>query len=419
MDQTATEKILEAASEETDVVAGDAIEVDVDESWVHETQVNIFKDAFEDLGGEVWDRSKVRFMIDHFPNPSTTEQADRLQFLREYADELAVDIVSVGIKHQAWRMLGIARPGAIMAGPDSHTPTAGALGAFAVAVGPTDTAVVWKEGRLWLTVPETIRFDISGELKGYATPRDIGFHLLERFGQDSDYFASGQTIEYGGETIDGMSLDGRQTLTNMATEMGVTNAFIEPDDRLREEYLEPKVQRPYEIHTSDEDADFAAVYDIDIAGLRPKVALPHSPSNVRDVEEVVGIAIDQVFIGSCANGHLSDLRLAADILNGEEIHSELDLIVTPASDEIRKQASREGILDTFVQAGARVSSGYCSACPGYEGVLAEGERCLATSTRNYRGRMGHRDSEIYLSSPAVAAASAVTGKITEPEGVAE
>lgn len=419
MGQTATEKMLEAASDESDIKPGDAIEVDVDLSWVHETQVNIFKEAFEDLDGDVWDRSKVQFMIDHFPNPSTTDQADRLQFLREYADELGVNVLEVGIKHQAWRMLGLARPGAIMAGPDSHTPTAGALGAFAVAIGPTDTAVVWNEGRVWLTVPETIRFDISGDLDEYVTPRDIGFYILEQFGQESDYFAGGMTIEYAGDTVDGMPIDGRQTLTNMATEMGVTNAFVEPDSRLEEEYLEPKVDKPYEIHVSDDDATFAAEYEVSVDELSPKVAFPHSPSNVRDVDDATGLNIDQVFIGSCANGHLSDLRLAADIIEGHEVHPDLNLIVTPATDEIRKQASTEGILDTFVQANARVSSGYCSACPGYEGVLASDERCLATSTRNYRGRMGHRDSEVYLSSPAVAAASAVTGEITAPREVAE
>lgn len=414
MGSTATEKMLAAASDEDEVSAGDAIEVDVDVSWVHETQVNIFKEAFDDLGGEVWDRSKVQFMIDHFPNPSSSEQADRLQYLRKYAEDLGVEVVSVGIKHQAWRMLGLARPGAIMAGPDSHTPTAGALGAFAVAIGPTDTAVVWKEGRLWLTVPETIQFKIDGDLDAYVTPRDVGFHLLERFGQDSDYFAGGMTVEYTGDFVNNLSLDGRQTLTNMATEMGVTNAYIQPDDRLREEYLDPKVDESYEIHTTDADATLAAEHEIDVDDLRPKVAFPHSPSNIRDIDEATGIKLDQLFIGSCANGHLSDLRLAAEILEGHEIHPDVNLLVTPATDEIRKRASSEGILDTFVQAGARVGSGYCSACPGYEGVLAEGERCLATSTRNYRGRMGHRDSEVYLASPAVVAASAVTGQITAP-----
>lgn len=417
MGQTATEKMLLAASNADSVSAGDTVEVEVDVSWVHETQVNIFKETFEEVGGEVWDNEKAVFMIDHFPNPATSEQADQLKLLRDYAEEKGVDVIETGIKHQAWRSLGIARPGAIMAGPDSHTPTAGALGAFASAVGPTDTAIIWKEGKLWVTVPETIRFNIVGELDQYVTPRDIGFHLLEQFADESDYFAESRTVEYGGPTIREMGLDGRQTLCNMGTEMGVTNAYIEPDEKLKTEYLDPKVDESYTIHRSDDDANFEQEYTVNVGDLRPKVAFPHSPSNVRDLEEGKGIELDQLFIGSCANGHLSDLRIAAELLEGREIADEVDLIVTPATDEIRKQASTAGILDTFVQAGARVSSGYCSACPGYEGILAEGERCLATSTRNYQGRMGHRNSEIYLASPAVVAASAITGEITDPNEV--
>lgn len=419
MGQTATEKILESASAETDVVAGDTLEVDVDLSWVHETQLNIFKEKFEALGGEVWDREKAIFMIDHFPNPATQEQADRLQDLRQYAVEKDIEVVEVGIKHQAWRMLGLARPGTIMAGPDSHTPTAGALGAFAAAVGPTDTAAIWNTGQLWLTVPETIRFDITGELDTGVTPRDIGFSILEQFGQQTDYFAQNNTIEYGGDCVEGMSLDGRQTLCNMATEMGATNAFIEPDDRLRREYLQPKVDRPYEIWTSDTDADFYERHTIDVDDLTPKVAYPHSPANVHDVEEAEGIAIDQFFLGSCANGHLEDLQLAATILDGEEIPADVDFIVTPATDEIRKQASKQGILDVFFQSGARVSSNYCSVCAGYEGVLAAGETCLSTNTRNYQGRMGHKDSKTYLCSPATLAASAINGEITDPRDYME
>lgn len=418
MGQTATEKMLLAASDEESVSPGNTIEVDVDISWIHETQVNIFMDTFEELGGEVWDRDKAVFMIDHFPNPTSTEQADQLQLLHDYAVEKGVDVIETGIKHQAWRSLGLARPGAIMAGPDSHTPTAGALGAFASPVGPTDTAVIWQEGKLWLTVPETIRFDIKGELNPYVTPRDIGFYILEQHSAESDYFAESRTVEYAGPTIQKMGLDGRQTLCNMGTEMGVTNAYIEPDETLKHEYLDPKVTDPYTVHRSDQDADFERQHTVNVDGLCPKVAYPHSPSNVRDIKEAQGIELDQLFIGSCANGHLSDLQIAAELLEGREISNGVDLIVTPATDEIRKQASSDGTLDTFVQAGARVSSGYCSACPGYEGVLADGERCLATSTRNYRGRMGHRDSEIYLASPATVAASAITGEITDPTGEA-
>lgn len=419
MGQTATEKMLQSASAESSVVSGDTVEVDVDVSWVHETQLDIFKEKFEALGGRIWDHDKAMFMIDHFPNPATQEQADRLHELRQYAEEKGIEVVEVGIKHQAWRMLGLARPGAIMAGPDSHTPTAGALGAFAAAVGPTDTAAIWNTGQLWLTVPETIRFDISGTLSDGVTPRDIGFYILEQFGQQTDYFAQNNTIEYGGDCVEGMSLDGRQTLCNMATEMGATNSFIEPDDRLRREYLDPKVTRPYEISTSDKDANFNEHHTIEVDDLSPKVAYPYSPANVHDVGEAEGIEIDQFFLGSCANGHLEDLSLAADILEGEEIPPDVEFIVTPATDEIRKNASKQGILDVFFQSGARVSSNYCSVCAGYEGVLAAGEKCLSTNTRNYKGRMGHKDSETYLCSPATLAASAINGEITDPRKYTE
>lgn len=414
MGQTATEKMLEAASDESDIRAGDTVEVDVDVSWVHETQLGIFKEKFEELGGEVWDSDKAMFMIDHFPNPTSQAQADRLQDLREYANEKGIDVVEVGIKHQAWRMLGLARPGAIMAGPDSHTQTAGALGAFAAAMGPTDTAVIWNTGKLWLDVPETTRFELNGEISSGVTPRDVGFAILERFGQDNEYFAQNNTIEYGGNAITAMSLDGRQTMTNMGTEMGATNAFIEPDNKLKEEYLDPKVEKDYKIYTSDSDAEFDEKHTIDVGEVVPKVAYPYSPSNVHNVEEAVGISIDEFFLGSCANGHLEDLRLAASIMEGEEIPPDVKFIVTPATDEIRKQASNEGIIDIFMQAGAHVSSGYCSVCAGYEGVLAADEKCLSTNTRNYRGRMGHKDSETYLSSPATLAASAIRGEITDP-----
>lgn len=416
MGQTATEKILEGVSDETGVQAGDSVEVSVDVTWVHETQFDIFKETFEEVGGEVWDRDKALFMIDHFPNPSTQEQADRLHALQKYAEQEDIDVIKVGIKHQAWRMLGLARPGAIMAGPDSHTPTAGALGAYATCVGPTDTAVVWNTGKLWLTVPETVRIHLEDEPGPHVTSRDVGFHILGELGGETDYFAEGQTVEYGGSYIEGLSLDGRQTLANMTTEMGAASCYIEPDETLAE-YLDAKVDEEYTIHTSDENANYAREYTLDVGNLGPKVAFPHSPSNVDDVSAAVGTEMDQFFLGSCANGHLEDLRVAADILEGSEIAPGKDMIVTPATDEIRKQASKEGILDVFVQAGARVSSGYCSACPGYEGILAAGERCLATSTRNYRGRMGHRDSEIYLCSPAVVAASAIEGEITDPRAV--
>ncbi|MEF8975276.1 MAG: aconitase/3-isopropylmalate dehydratase large subunit family protein [Halapricum sp.] len=414
MAQTATEKILESTSDASDVTAGDTVEASIDVSWVHETQFSIFKDLFEDFGGEVWDREKAIFMVDHTPNPTDESQAQQVRAVEEYADDKDMDVVTTGIKHQAWRSLGVARPGAVMAGPDSHTPTAGAMGAFATCLGPTDTAIVWNEGEIWLDVPGTLRFTIRGDLGEYVTPRDIGFSIFEQFGDETAFFADNNAIEYTGETVEQIGLDGRQTLCNMAADMGAMSTYIEPDNRLEHEYLDSKVDDDYEVYQTDDDAEFVGDYEVTVDSLEPKVAYPHSPNNVHDIEEASGIDIDQCFIGSCANGMLEDLRIAASVLEGREIHPDIDLIVTPASDEIRKQASAEGTLDTFQQAGARVTSNYCSVCVGYEGVLLEGERCLSTSTRNYKGRMGHPDSEIYLGSPAVVAASAVEGEIADP-----
>lgn len=416
MGKTASEKAFAAASGNDEVSEGDTVEAEIDVSWVHETQYTIFRELFEKFGGEVWDTEKAVLMVDHTPNPTNETQAQQVNAIYDFAERKGMDVVEVGIKHQAWRMLGKARPGAIMAGPDSHTPTAGALGAFATTVGPTDTAVIWNSGKLWLEVPGTRRFSLTGALEEGVTARDVGFHILGRFGQDTDYFARDQTIEYDGEAIREMGLDGRQTLCNMAVEMGAMATYITPDDRLKEEYLDPKVIESYEVYVTDEDADYVE-HEINVGDLGPNVAYPHSPSNVHDIEEAAGIDIDQVFIGSCANGMLDDLKLAAEILEGEEVHSDVRFIVTPASDEIRKQASAAGYLDTLIQAGARVMSNYCSVCVGYEGVLDAGERCLSTNTRNYRGRMGHRDSEIYLGSPAVAAATAIHGEITDPREV--
>ena len=417
MGLTAAEKILAAASDEDAVEAGDIVEVDVDLSWVHETQLPIFRDLFEQFGGEVWDREKAMFMVDHIPNPNTVEQAEKVRAVHEYAAEKGMEVVSVGIKHQAWRSLGRARPGAIMVGPDSHTPTAGALGAFAACLGPTDTAVVWNRGRTWLEVPETLEFELVGEIQPGVTPRDIGFVLLERFGGDTSYFANGKVVEFSGPFIETLGLDGRQTLCNVAVEMGATATYIEPDEILEEAYLEDHGQGLDDYHRTDDDATAIARHTIDVSGVTPKVAFPHSPSNVRSIDEAAGIEIERCFIGSCANGMLEDIKLAADYLEGRSVADDVELLVTPATDDIRRAAAERGYLETLTQAGARVSPNYCSACVGYEGVLAAGERCLSTNTRNYRGRMGHRDSEIYLGSPAVVAASSTTGRVKDPREV--
>jgi 3-isopropylmalate/(R)-2-methylmalate dehydratase large subunit len=305
-------------------------------------------------------------------------------------------------------------PGEAVVGADSHTCTYGALGAFSTGVGSTDLAAAMATGKLWFKVPESIKFIYDGKLNPWVSGKDLILYTIGDIGVDGALY---QAMEFCGEAIHSLSMASRFTMANMVIEAGAKNGMIEPDE-ITLSFIKPRTKRPYQIYRSDREAHYTEVRKYDVSKIHPQVALPHLPSNVKDVREVGKIELDQVVIGSCTNGHLDDLRVAAKILKGRKIASSLRLIIIPATQEIFRQALKEGLIENFLLAGAVVSPPTCGPClGGHMGILAKGERALATTNRNFRGRMGHARSEVYLSSPVVAAASAIKGRICHPEEV--
>ncbi len=414
MGMTITEKILAHASGKERVFPGEIVSCKIDLVCIDEIQFPIFYNAFKEIAEKIWDPERTVFIVDHYIPPCTIEQAEANKALKEFARKQGLKpYIEEGIKHQVFRMHGLARPGITIVGTDSHTNTSGTFGAFATALGPTEAAIICKTGEIWFKVPETIRFDISGKLNALVTAKDIALSILGKYGTR---FAQYKAIEFGGTTIEAMSLDGRMALCCMSTEMGAKNGIIEPDEKLTE-YINQRVSKPYKILKSDKDSKYYQQYKIDASAIEPLVATPHSPGNVKPVSEVEGVKIDQAFIGSCAGGNLEDLEMAANVLKGRVIHPNVRMIITPASNEVYSQAEEKGFIKTFVDAGAKVSCSTCSACAGFEGVLATGEVCLSSSTRNFKGRMGSRKSDIYLASTATVAASAIKGQIVDPRRI--
>ncbi|GAW92563.1 3-isopropylmalate dehydratase, large subunit [Calderihabitans maritimus] len=305
-------------------------------------------------------------------------------------------------------------PGDVVIGADSHTCTYGALGAFATGVGSTDMAAGMATGEAWFRVPESIKLVYHGRLQPWVVGKDLILHTIGDLGVDGARYMA---MEFTGEAIKYLSMDSRFTMANMAIEAGAKNGIIEPDE-ITLAYVENRARRPYQIFRSDPDARYARVVDYDVSKLEPQVAFPHLPENTRPISEVPDIPIDQVVIGSCTNGRLEDLRLAAQVLRGRQVHPEVRLIIIPGTQEIYRQALREGLIEVFIEAGAAVSTPTCGPClGGHMGILAKGEKAVATTNRNFVGRMGHPESEVYLANPAVAAASAVKGRIAGPKEV--
>jgi len=299
-------------------------------------------------------------------------------------------------------------------GADSHTGTSGALGAFAIGVGSTDFAAVMVLGEVWLKVPPTIKFIYSGKLNKWVSGKDLILYTISKIGVDG---ANYKVMEFSGEIIKGLSMDNRFTMCNMAIEAGAKTGIIEPDE-ITLEYLKGRAKRPFQIYNSDPDAHYEKIIEIDVSKIEPQVAFPHLPENAKPISEAKGIKIDQSIIGSCTNGRIEDLRIAAEILKGQQVHSKVRLIIIPATQDIYLQAIREGLVDIFITAGGAVSTPTCGPClGGYMGILAKGERAISTTNRNFVGRMGHPESEVYLASPALAAASAILGRIASPEEV--
>jgi 3-isopropylmalate/(R)-2-methylmalate dehydratase large subunit len=414
---TITEKILMAHTDLKDIAPGQLINARVDIALGNDITAPIAIREFRAAGGKkVFDREKIALVLDHFTPNKDISSAQQCKAVREFAVEHGVvhfyEGGQVGVEHALLPEKGIVLPGDLVIGADSHTCTYGALGAFATGVGSTDLAAAMLEGELWFKVPASIKFIVFGKRQKWVSGKDLILHIIGRIGVDGALY---QAMEFTGETISALPMADRLSMANMAIEAGAKNGIFPPDE-ITAEYVKPRAKRPYKFYASDPDAVYADVIEIDAAKLEPQVAFPHLPSNVRGISDVGRVRIDQSLIGSCTNGRIEDLRVAAGILKNRKAAAHVRLIVVPATPLIYRQALEEGLLDIFMEAQAIISPPSCGAClGGHLGILADGERAVATTNRNFVGRMGHPRSEVYLASPAVAAASAVLGRLGSPE----
>jgi 3-isopropylmalate/(R)-2-methylmalate dehydratase large subunit len=419
MGKTMVEKILSAHTDTDNFKIGDIINVRVDFAFANDITAPLAIKYFKESGAkEVFDRKKIGLIPDHFAPNKDIKSAEQCKLLREFAQEYKIEnyfeVGKMGIEHVLLPEKGLILPGDVVVGADSHTDTSGALGAFAIGVGSTDLAAIMALGEVWLKVPSTIKFIYSGKLNKWVSGKDLILYTISKIGVDG---ANYQVMEFSGEVIKRLSMDNRFTMCNMAVEAGAKTAIIEPD-QITLEYLQGRATRPYRLYKSDPEASYEKVIEFEVSKIEPQVAFPHLPENAKPISEAGYIKIDQSIIGSCTNGRIEDLRIAAEVLKGQQVYPEVRLIIIPATQDIYLQALREGLIDLFVSAGAVVSTPTCGPClGGYMGILAKGERAISTTNRNFVGRMGHPESEVYLSSPAVAAASAVAGRIVSPEEV--
>jgi 3-isopropylmalate/(R)-2-methylmalate dehydratase large subunit len=420
MGMTIAEKILAAHAGLEEVVPGQIINAQVDVALGNDITAPLAIQAFREMGAEkVFDKDKVIMVPDHFTPNKDIQSAEQCLLIREFAREQALsnylEVGRMGIEHALLPEQGLVGPGDLVIGADSHTCTYGALGAFATGVGSTDLAAAMATGELWLKVPETIQFTYDGRRQPWVGGKDLILYTIGAIGVDGALY---QAMEFTGEAIAALEMAGRLTMANMVIEAGGKNGIFPPDE-ITLEYIQGRVTKKYTLYQSDNDARYTAVKEYDVSRIEPQVACPPSPANVKGVREVSEVAIDQAVIGSCTNGRLEDLRLAAEIIRGKKVAPYVRLIVIPATQEIYLQALREGLLEVFVEAGGAVSTPTCGPClGGHMGVLGPGEVAIATTNRNFVGRMGHPTSQVYLANPAVAAASAIKGKIVHPEEVA-
>jgi 3-isopropylmalate/(R)-2-methylmalate dehydratase large subunit len=416
MPMTITEKILAAHAGREKVAPGELINARVDLVLGNDITAPVAINEFEKIGAPgVFDRERVALVPDHFVPNKDIKSAEQAKQMREFSRKHNLvnyfEVGVSGIEHCLLPEQGLVGPGDLIIGADSHTCTYGALGAFSTGVGSTDLAAAMALGETWLKVPESIKFVFDGELKPWVGGKDLILHVIGDIGVDGALY---QAMEFAGTAIEKLSMDGRFSMCNMAVEAGGKNGIIAPDDITRA-YVEGRCKRPYKFYQSDPDAGYARVFRYDAALIEPQVAFPHLPENSRPVSEAGQVEIDQSVIGSCTNGRIEDLRDAAKVLKDRQVHKNVRLIIFPGTQEIYLQALREGLIETLVKAGAAVSTPTCGPClGGHMGILAKGERCIATTNRNFVGRMGHPESEVYLSNPAVAAASAILGRIAGP-----
>ena len=419
MGMTITEKILAAHAGKEQVRPGDLIQAQVDLILGNDITSPVAIKEFEKIGvKKVFNSEAIALVPDHFTPNKDLKSAEQAQMLREFARKYGIthyfEVGRMGIEHCLLPEQGLVGPGDLVIGADSHTCTYGAVGAFSTGVGSTDMAAAMASGEVWLKVPPSIKFHFSGSLQTWVGGKDLILYTIGQIGVDGALYAA---MEFTGETISSLTMDDRFTMANMAIEAGAKNGIFAVDDKTLE-YLRGRYKKSYKIFASDPEADYIQTYDWDLSTLEPQVACPHLPENVKSVREVSDLYIQQVVIGSCTNGRIKDLREAAQILKGNKVHRDVRLIVIPGTQDIYRQAIREGLIEIFIDAGGVVSTPTCGPClGGHMGVLARGERALATTNRNFVGRMGHPESEVYLSGPPVAAASAVKGRIIHPEEV--
>jgi len=410
------EKILANASGKQEVSPGEIVEANIDVAMTHDLTGPLAIKSFRQIGAKkVWNNNKVVIILDHLVPASSIISAELHKIVRNFAEEQNIenfyDVGRGGVCHQVMPEKGHVRPGEVIVGSDSHTCTYGAFGAFATGIGSTEMAAVFATGKLWFRVPDVIKVNVTGKFQKLVTAKDLTLNIVGRIGADGAIYKG---LEFDGSTIRDMSVDGRMVLANMAVEMGAKAGIIEPDQKTLD-YVKARTDKPVKPIKSDPDATYERVVDVDVSDLEPQVAVPHSVDNVKPVSEVEGMEVDQAFIGSCTNGRLEDLQSAAQILKGKKIARGIRLIVIPASQEIYLNALNEGLIKTFMDAGATIGNPNCGPClGGHMGILAEGEACISTSNRNFIGRMGSTKSFVYLASPATVAASAITGKITDP-----
>ena len=419
MGMTMTQKILAAHAGLDSVSAGQLIEADLDLVLGNDITSPVAIHEIEKMKVDgVFDKDKIALVMDHFVPNKDIKSAQHCKCVREFACKNEItnyfDVGRMGIEHALLPEQGLTVAGDVIIGADSHTCTYGALGAFSTGVGSTDMAAGMATGKAWFKVPSAIKFNIVGKPAKWISGKDVILHIIGMIGVDGALYKS---MEFVGEGIRYLTMDDRFTIANMAIEAGGKNGIF-PVDELTREYMKEHSKRPFVEYEADEDAVYDEEYTIDLSTLKSTVSFPHLPDNTRTIDEVGDVKIDQVVIGSCTNGRMDDLRIAASILEGKKVADGLRVIVIPATQKIYLQAMEEGLLKTFIEAGAIVSTPTCGPClGGYMGVMAEGERCVSTTNRNFVGRMGHVDSEVYLASPAVAAASAITGKISGPDEV--
>ena len=414
-----TEKILARGCDREEVRAGDFVNARLDLALANDITAPLAIQEFEAAGmTRVWDPEKVVLVCDHFVPNKDIRSAEQAKLVREFARRQGLtnfyDVGRMGIEHVILPEKGLVVPGDVVIGADSHTCTYGALGAFATGVGSTDLAAGMATGEVWLRVPEAVRFNYEGEPGRYVSGKDYILYTIGLIGVDGALY---QAMEFCGSAIKALSMDGRFTMCNMAIEAGGKNGIVEPD-ATTEQYCRGRALRQPVMMKSDEGAEYERVIDIDVGSIELQVAKPHLPSNSVPASELAALKIDQVVIGSCTNGRIEDLRMAAEVLKGRKVHPDVRAIVFPGSQLVYQLAMREGLVDIFIDAEVAVSTPTCGPClGGHMGILAAGERCVSTTNRNFVGRMGHTESEVYLAGPYVAAATAIAGTVAVPEEV--